>query len=85
MQNNPVPTRAEVSDVANAVFDGTDCVMLSGEMAAGKYPLESVKNDEELLKQTKNTLIMTTFYSHYMLKKTMKIFHSWLTASHFNS
>ncbi len=56
MINNPRPTRAEISDIANAVYDGTSAIMLSGETAAGKYPIESVRIMAEIAETTENDI-----------------------------
>jgi len=64
MCENPIPTRAEVNDVANAVIDGTDAIMLSGETAAGNYPVEAVKAIYRTGIETENKHTMPPSQTH---------------------
>ncbi|MBU2702499.1 pyruvate kinase [Sporomusaceae bacterium BoRhaA] len=63
MMNNPRPTRAEASDIANAIYDGTDCIMLSGESASGKYPVEAVQMMAKIAIRTESSLEYKTMLS----------------------
>ena len=68
MIENPTPTRAEVTDVANAIYEGADAVMLSGETTIGKYPIESVKFISRIARQTEK--YRTLGYESQLISKT---------------
>ncbi|MFO7820313.1 MAG: pyruvate kinase [Halanaerobacter sp.] len=73
MIENPRPTRAEASDVANAIYDGTDAIMLSGETAMGDYPIESVETMHRIAEETEDDLNYGELYNRSALKPARTI------------
>jgi pyruvate kinase len=76
MQKNPRPTRAEVSDVANAILDGTDAIMLSGESAAGKYPIESVRSMRRIAEVAETTMDYRNLFTKIVNRREKSVTNS---------
>ena len=80
MERNPRPTRAEVSDVGNAILDGTDAIMLSGETASGDYPVEAVSTMNRIAQRIESSLEYKELYVerglHHLKSRTRAIAHA---------
>lgn len=87
MIENPRPTRAEITDVANAIYDGTSAIMLSGESAVGKHPVEAVEIMDKIAYNTENDIDYKVRFNHFYERSenedvTSAISHATVTTAH---